>query len=261
MNRLTVVAVAAIVALASGFGLVRYVAGAEGRATASAAPVPVLMAAADIPDGTPFAEAWANGSIVQTEILQSMRPPTAMADPADLEGLVADGVLRSGQLVVQGVFVAPDDVGKPVLPPTFADDLPEGTVAVSFDASGAQAVSDLVSPGDLVNLLVQVPNAAELGLPDSGGPAMVHAFQGLRVIAIGAAIAPPSGADTPVANPGGGSFTVAVEERDAARLLFLTRQYEVYLTLVGPGTKPAVQPPVTKADALPEPAATKGEGR
>ena len=36
MNRLTVVAVSAIVALLSGFGLVRYVGGAEQRATASA---------------------------------------------------------------------------------------------------------------------------------------------------------------------------------------------------------------------------------
>lgn len=259
MNRLTVVAVAALVALVSGVGLIRYVAGAEDRATASAAPVPVLVAASDVPEGTPFSEAWAKGLVVRADILQAMRPATAVTDPASLDGTVADGVLRAGQLVVEGVFTSPDTAGGPVLPPTFASDLPEGTVAVSFEASGAQAVSDLVSPGDLINLLVQVPNAAELGLPDSGGPAMIHAFQGLRVIAIGAAIAPASGSDTPVANPGGGSYTVAVDARDAARLLYLTRQYEVYLTLVGPGIEPTDQAPVTKADALPAtPSGTAG---
>jgi Flp pilus assembly protein CpaB len=251
MNRLTVVAVAAIVALASGIGLVRYVAGAEDRATATAQTVPVLIAATDVPQGTPFAEAWESGSIVRAEILQGMLPSTAITDPAALEGMVTDGVLRQGQLVVQGVFVAPDDAGEAALPPTFADALPDGSVAVSFDASGAGAVSNLVSPGDRVNLLVQVPNASELGLPDSGGPAMVHVFQGLRVIAIGGAVAPAAGSEAAVANPGAGSYTVAVAPRDAARLLLLTTQYEVFLALVGPGTEPTPQSPVSKVDALP----------
>ncbi len=251
MNRLTVVAIAAVVALGSGFALVRYVAGAEDRATSSVSPVPVLIAAADVPAGTSFEDAWTTELIVQGEIAQALRPATAIAAPDGLNGTVADGVLRAGQLVVEGVFVAPSDVSGLNLPPTFAADLPEGSVAVSFDAGGAAAVSNLISPGDLVNLLVQVPNAAELGLPDSGGPAIVHVFQNLRVIAIGAALAPASGSTTPVANPGGGGYTVAVAPRDAARLLFLTRQYEVFLALVGPGTDPSPQGPVGKSDALP----------
>lgn len=251
MNRLTVVAVAAVVALASGAALVRYVAGAEDRATATAELVPVLVATADVADGTPFSEAWESGAIERSEILQGMRPATAIIDPAELDGAVIDGVLFEGQLVVQGVFVVPGD-GDAALPRTFADTLPDGTVAVSFEAAGAQAVSDLISPGDRVDLLVQVPNASELGLPDSGGPAMIHAFRNLQVIAIGAAVAPAEGAETPVANPGGGSYSVAVPPRDAARILFLTRQYDVFLTLIGPGDAAGPQDPVTRVDALPD---------
>lgn len=250
MNRLTVVAIAALVALVSGVTLVRYVAGAEDRATSNARPVPVLLAAADVPDGTTFEDAWTTGLVVQGEIAQAMRPASAIADPAALAGTVADGVLRQGQLVVSGVFVAPSDAG-PSLPPTFANDLPEGSVAISFDAGGADAVSNLISPGDLVNLLVQVPNAAELGLPDSGGPAIVHVFQNLRVIAIGPALAPKSGDPAAVPNPGSGAYTVAVAPRDAARVLFLTRQYQVLLALVAPGTDPVPQGPVGRSDALP----------
>ena len=250
MNRLTVVAVAAIVALLSGVGLVRYVGGAEQRAMASAELVPIITAAADVPEGTTFANAWNSGQIVWSKTLASIRPPTAVLDPSVLSGMVANRGLVRGQVVVDGEFVDPS-AARRVGPPTFATSLPDGTVAVSFEAVGAQAVSDLITPGDHVNLLVQVPNASELGLPDSGGTAIVHVFQDLLILAIGSTPAPPPGATKAAVNPGTGTYTVAVSPIDAARLLLLTREYTVFLTLVGPGTTPADQAPVDKANALP----------
>jgi Flp pilus assembly protein CpaB len=250
VNRLSIVAVAAVVALVSAFGLVRYVSGAEDRATASARQVPILTAARDLPEGTSFAEAWADGGIVASTTLAALRPATAVVDPKALEGTVADDVVRQGQIVVDGEFVDPTEARRGG-PPTFAATLPEGTVAVSFEASGAQAVSDLITPGDHVNLLVQVPNAAELGLADSGGPAIVHVYQDLLILAIGKTPAPAKGSTEPAANPGTGEYTVAVPPLDAARVLLLTRQYPVLLTLVGPGTTPDELAPVGRANALP----------
>jgi Flp pilus assembly protein CpaB len=252
VNKLAILAVAAVVALVSAFGLVRYVGNAEARAEDTVEPVPVLVATATLAEGTSWDEAYADGRIVATQTMASARPPTAVTDPATLTGLVTEGVLLAGQTVVAGTFVDPaaERVGSG--PATFADELPEGTVAVSFEAAGAAAVSDLISPGDRVNLLLNVPNASVLGLPDSGGPAVVHVFQDLEVIAIGTAIKPPDGSTEPVANPGAGTYTVAVAPRDAARLLFLTRQYEVLLVLVGPGNEPAEQGPVGATDALPQ---------
>jgi Flp pilus assembly protein CpaB len=250
VKQLTVLAVAALVALASGLGLVRYVGGAEERATASADLVPILTAAVDVPEGMAFADAWAAGSIVKSETLLAVRPPTAVVDPNTLSGKVAFGGLRRGQTVVEGEFVDPDSA-RQTGPPTFATGLPDGTVAVSFEAAGAQAVSNLITPGDRVNLLVQVPNAAELGLPDSGGPAIVHVFQDLLILAIGATPAPAPGATEAAINPGTGTYTVAVAPIDAARLLLLTRQYTVFLTLVAPGTEPTAMLPVDKTHALP----------
>jgi Flp pilus assembly protein CpaB len=250
MNRLTVVAVAAIVALLSGFGLVRYVGGAEQRAKASAELVPIITAAVDVPEGTTFAAAWSSGQLVWAQTLASIRPPSAVLDPNLLSGMVANRALVSGQVIVNGEFVSPSKARR-TGPPTFATSLPDGTVAVSFEALGTQAVSNLIAPGDHVNLLVQVPNAAELGLPDSGGPAIVHVFQDLLILAIGATPAPEAGATKAAVNPGTGSYTVAVSPFDAARVLLLTRQYTVFLTLVGPGTSPTNQAPVGKANALP----------
>ena len=253
MNKLVILAVAAVVAVGSGFGLLQYVSGAEARAEEATQAVDIFVAAQTVPAGTSWEEARSTGLIVTSQTLRGSLPPTAVTDAASLAGLVADDALLAGQTVVQGAFVDPAAERVGAGPPTFADDLPAGTVAVSFEASGASAVSDLISPGDRVNLLLNVPNASELGLPDSNGPAVVHVFQDLEVIAIGAALRPAEGAAEPVANPGGAStYTVAVAPRDAARLLFLTRQYEVLLALVGPGNEPSEQPPVGTADALPE---------
>lgn len=254
MNRLVVVAVAALVALGSGVGLVAYVGAAEQRATESARPVPVFVAASDVPDGTSFEDALASGAIVASESPANLRPPTAVADPAALAGTVADGGLHAGQLVVEGEFTEPGDSRRRRTgPPTFADALADGTVAVSFEATGADAVAELIRPGDRINLLVQVPDAADVGLPTTNGPAVVHVFQDLEVLAVGTVTGPGLGEEAAEGGPPPptGAYTVAVAPDDAARVLLLTRQYPVFVTLVAPGTDPDDQPPIGRTNALP----------
>jgi pilus assembly protein CpaB len=245
-----VLVIAAVVALGSCFGLVRYSSGAQDRAVAASEPVPVMVAAKDVPIGMPFETAWNDGRLAMSTIPQGLRPATAVTDPKALTGLLAVAPLVQGQLVVQGSFTdasAADRAG----PPTFATRLPDGTVAVSFKAESASAVSDLIRPGDRVNLLVQVPNASVLGLPDSGGAAMVHVFQDLQIIAIGDVPMPDATATEAPTNPGTGLYTVAVAPQDSARLLLLSHEYDVYLTLVGPKTAPSPLPPISDGDALP----------
>jgi Flp pilus assembly protein CpaB len=259
VNRLVVVAIAAVVALASGVGLVLYVGSAEDRAAETTKPVPVLVAARNVADGTSFEDAWTSGAIIEGETPQTFRPETAVVDPSTLEGTLADGGMRAGQVVVDGEFVEPGEQRRPPGPPTFADTLEDGTVAVSFEAEGANAVSELIKPGNRVNLLVEVPDAAELGLPPSEGPAVVHVFQDLEVLAVGSTLIPTEAAtaDPAEAAPAKaatitGTYTVATAPRDAARVLLLTRQYPVFVTLVGPDTEPEEQQPVGRTDAIPE---------
>jgi len=252
MNRIGVLVIAAVVAIGSCLGLVRYTSGAQDRAVAASEPVPVMVAAKDVPVGMPFNTAWNEGRLAMSTIPQGLRPATAVTDPKVLTGLLAAAPLVQGQLVVQGSFENPAKAAH-AGPPTFATNLPDGTVAVSFKAEAAQAVSDLIRPGDRVNLLVQVPNASVLGLPDSGGAAMVHVFQDLQVIAIGdVAMADASATEAPK-NPGTGLYTVAVPPEDSARLLLLSHEYDVYLTLVGPKTSPSDLPPISDGSALPTP--------
>ena len=83
---------------------------------------------------------------------------TAVTDPAALEGMMADGVLRAGQTVVEGSFAAPERPrprrrARPPSPTTS----PRAPWRCPSTPPGSSAVSDLISPGDRVNLLVNVP--------------------------------------------------------------------------------------------------------
>ncbi|HEV3225372.1 MAG TPA: Flp pilus assembly protein CpaB [Acidimicrobiales bacterium] len=250
MNRIGVLVVAAVVALGSALGLVHYASGAQDRAVKAAEPVPVMIATKDVPLGMPFSTAWNERRVVLSTIPRTLRPPTAVVDPNALTGTIAAAPITQGQLVVQESFAntaASDHPG----PPTFATQLPPGTVAVSFKATAAQAVSDLIRPGDHVNLLVQVPDASVLGLPPSGGAAVVHVFQDLKIIAIGDVTEAPKDATEAPKNPGTGLYTVAVAPEDSARLLLLAHEYDVYLTLVGPKTSSSNVPAIADHDALP----------
>ena len=57
MNRVGVLVVAAVVAVGSCFGLVRYASGAQDRAVQAAEPVPVMVAMKDVPEGMSFSTA------------------------------------------------------------------------------------------------------------------------------------------------------------------------------------------------------------
>jgi Flp pilus assembly protein CpaB len=256
VNRVGVLIVAAVVALGSCFGLVKYASGAQDRAVGASQPVPVIVAMKEVPAGMPFSTAWNEGRLALSEMPKALLPPTAVVDANALAGLIAAAPLAQGQFVVQASFTNASPTGR-VGPPTFAAQLPKGAVAVSFKAAAAQAVSDLIRPGDHVNLLVQVPNASVLGLPDSGGPAVVHVFQDLEIIAIGDVLMPAKDATEAPKNPGTGLYTVAVPPEDSARLVLLGHEYDLYLTLVGPKTTPSNIPPIADRDALPAVTAAK----
>ena len=259
MNRVGVLVVAAVVAVGSCFGLIRYASGAQDRAVSAAEPVPVMIAAKAVPQGMPFSTAWNEGRLTLSNIPKTLRPATAVTDPNAMAGLFATAPIAPGQLVVQESF-AKADANTRVGPPTFAASLPPGMVAVSFKASADKAVSDLITPGDHVNLLVQVPNASVLGLPDSGGAAMVHVFQDLKIIAIGDVQEPTADAAVAPKNPGTGTYTVAIPPQDSARLLLLTNEYPIFLTLLGPKTGAQELPAVADRDSLPAPTTTTVPG-
>lgn len=238
MNRTMIIVVAVVVAVASGAGMLMYVGRADARATKGVELVPVLVAKGDLPAGMPFATAWERKQIVPSETLRRLLPPTAVTSTQPLQGKVATGAVSNGQVIVAGMFAdaakaRPKEDGAP----TFADRIPAGQVAVTFKATAETAVADLIQPGDKVNFLVQTPDApAAPGQPATGG-GVTHVFQNLRVVSIGKVTLDQT-APTAPANPGTGLYTVLIDSEDAGRIIFLSRKFPVFLTLVSPTNKP-----------------------
>lgn len=277
MNRRTAVLASIVVTLLVGVGLFLYVSGADERAESNEALATAYVAATTIQRGTTFEAAFNDGAIAQIDMPARLIPETAIQDPEGMVGQLAVGNISSGLPIVTGQFATREQIGTPALGPnTFARQIPEGRVAVSFDA-GPQ-VGGFIRPGDHVNLMIEVPNAALLdeldadvprqigpdgvpaASPGTAGPTVVHIFQDLEVVAVDQTPIIPIGAapgtqvdpDAVVGGTGGNSYTVLVAPKDAARLIYLTNQYTVHLALLPPIYEATPVDPVDSTNALPE---------
>jgi Flp pilus assembly protein CpaB len=257
MQRTRAIIAAAIAAVLTGIALFAYVNSADQRAAAAESPVTMLAALQPIAANTPFQDAYNARSIGEVKVPKRLVPPTAVRDPQALVGQLATGNIAVGQLIVTEGFAKPEDI-QGARGSAVSRRIPDGRVAVTFSAGGQAAVAGLIQPGDHVNLLIQVPDTTQLGLPKSEGPAVVHVFQNLEVFALGttpsadpkAAPAAPGTAAAPLV--AGSLYTVLVDPTDAARLVLLTTQYPVTLGLVNPTYTPRNIPPVDKRDGLPK---------
>lgn len=255
MNRYVVVAIAAVVTLASGVGLFGYVSGADDRATEGLDLVPVLVAQADLAEGQRFDQFFTAGLIVQSETVEKSRPATAVVNPEDLQGLLSTRSIAAGQIIVASMFASQEDLNGRAGPPTFANQIDDGSVAVAFSASGLAAVGNLIQPGDLVNMFVQVESltggVAADGTPDPTSGAIIPVFQNLRIVAIEKVFAANPEDEVAPANPGGSTYTVFLSPIDAARLMHLTRRYTPLLILVPPDNEVIDFPPIIDLNAFP----------
>ena len=263
MNRTRAIAAAALAALLTGTMLFLYVSKAQDRAASAEQPVSVLVAKASLALGASFDDAYNNGGIGQVKMPKRLVPPTAVLNPTALAGKVATGPIAVGQTLVQESFASAEEVNaKGGTSSLLSKRIPADRVAVTFSAGASAAVAGLIQPGDHVNMLIQVPDAAAVGLPTSNGPAVVHVFQDLEVFALGttptvdpraaAAVDPKTGAAAPPVQVTGSLYTVLVDPKDAARLILLTTQYPVTLSLVNPDYKAKGLPPVSGKDAMPK---------
>ncbi len=250
-SRRTLILIAAIaVGVFAGLALLNYVRGIEDDVYADAQPVEVLIAKADIPEGTTAADALESVEI--TEIPLSIRPATFLApgNEAAISGLVALTEIPANQIIVNGLFVDPT-----VIAASFTDQIPSGQVAISVSVAQVRAVGGYLQPGDEVNILVNhdalacgreadpttgatdpVPVDVTEALTEEGyctyaAPAR-YLFQRVEILAIGARqTLQPGETGENVISPQGGTITFMVPS-EAAQLIASVQSESIYLTLL-----------------------------
>lgn len=255
------------VGLLAAFVLFNYIQGVEDDLAAGNELVEVLVATADIEQGTTGEDA-ARTRIERRDVPRDLRPANAVTDEAQLAGLVALNTLSANQVVVEGLFVSPT-----IAAPEFSDLLPKEYVTYSITMDRVRAAGGFVAPGDEVNILVAVEeNTDEVAAPDEEGSPLAnpddsfsfdghvifrphrYAFQGVKVLSVGSELVPQPGdeVDSVISAGGGGVITFALPP-EQAQFMATLNPATMILSLTSDDYEPEALPPLDSAlfDVLP----------
>lgn len=240
-RRTSMVIAAVVLGGIASFALYRHLDGIEKKVYADARPVEVVVVDIAVVEGTSGDQALTGAAVSTRPMPAEFRPATAVASLESIRGKVAALDLPVGTIVVDNMFVDPEQAEVD----TNADLIPEGLVAVSISVDEVRGVSGLVRPGDKVNMIID----------DPASPGTKHVlFQNVDVLFVGQTPAPEPGADPAVAAaaapaPAGGLLTLAVPPLAASKIA-LVSDAGVYLALVPSDNVPVPVPPVNSEDLL-----------
>jgi pilus assembly protein CpaB len=226
MERRRVLLVAAVLVAALGTGLVLvYAHGADARAADRFDTVDVLVAVAPIDAGETVGDADAAGKLAVRPVSRDALLDGHEADPAALADQVALVPIYPGEQVIAAKLGSAAEAAAP-LP------IPVGQMAVSVNLTDAARVSGFLAPGAQVAVFLN-------GTDETGGrPFTRLLLPRVTVLGVGSA-APESAApaddqqdpDVPDQLPPT-LLTVAVDQRDAQKMLFASANGELAFALL-----------------------------
>jgi len=228
MNRRRVLAIVAAILL-TVFGVVviiAYVNAAEERAQETAGLVPILVAAEEIPAGTPAQDLA--GRVAQREVPRAFLPEDAVIDIAELGRRVAVERILASEPLVERQFGDRGSVTRPG-----EAQLDEGREIITLTLEAQRALGGQITAGDLVGVIVSlqdVPGGDEATTEEAGSgdrcgvTGMV--LTRVEVTEVSGAADPETG------ESGGGAVTVSldVDQPDAERLAFAAEYGSIWLT-------------------------------
>lgn len=214
-----------------------YVRGADARAMAGKQAVTVLIADQSVPAGTEAGKAVDSG-LLRTEQMPADTVPAGVLSeiPSDLTQLVAVADIAPGQLVLRSMFGEDR-------PTTSGLTIPDGKVAVTVALGATQEVAGYVKAGSKVAVFDTYTERDGKGAPTGDGlPKKREDVQitrvllpSVEVLAIGGASAKKD--DSAGGQEGGVMVTVAVDQRDAERLILRSQTGSLHLALLSDTSK------------------------
>jgi pilus assembly protein CpaB len=222
-----------------------YVNGASTPAAAAQTEttVKVLTAARQISVGENAAQAQTDGKLVLTAVPESSVVIGALTSVDTISTQVALSTIYPGEQILALKF-GTTAASEQVLP------VPKGKIAISIELSDPGRVAGFVRPGSHVAIIVSFTNPGDPTAPASFTRVLVP---DVTVIGVGPTTVltakdtttDPSG--TVVAQT---VLTVALEQRDADRVLFASGSDVISFGLLGEGTKLTPDKGVTQSDLL-----------
>ena len=270
-RRILILILAVALAGLAAFATYTYLSSADERANQGSAMVNVLVLKKDVPKGTKGVEAIKNGDIGSEEVPQRLAPGSAITDVNSINQLVAITDYKAGALLQQGMFVDPT-----VAQTSFADrlDAEKGKHAISISVDQVHGVGGFVTPGDYVNLIINVPptalgqaaapadaakapNANGTSTDGASNESTVYLLQKVKVLAVGTSVIPQAGeasrdsgsaAATTAQNTG--LITFAVTPEEALKIAKAQDAGSIYLSLVPDDYQVAPIVPINDANEL-----------
>jgi pilus assembly protein CpaB len=247
-RRILILILAVALAGVAAFATYSYLSSADERANKDSELTPVLVLKADVAKGTKGVEAIKNQAIGPAEIPSHLVTGNAIADVNSINQLVAITDFKAGAILQQGMFVDPT-----VAQTSFADRLEaeRGKHAISISVDQVHGVGGFVTPGDYVNLVIEVEaiteedpgtedeatsNETESAAETAAAARTVYLLQKVKVLAVGSSVIPQAGEEVgeqdAEATSNGGLLTFAVTPEEALRIARAQEQGGIYLTLV-----------------------------
>lgn len=234
-SRLLAGVAAVVLAIVGAVLMFSYAQGADQRAVQSLDPVDVLVVKQAIPAGTPVETIKASVAIEQLPGASVMKSSLTNLD--SVAGKVAAVDLVPGEQLVSERLVAPEE-----LKSSGSVKVPAGLQEVSFQLEPQRVVGGRLTPGDHVGVFVSMEEGGLEAKADkettklSVHKALVTAVQRAPEAPVAAEPAPTASAD-PAADPrdstlptGSLMLTVAVNDVDAARIIFAAEYASIWLT-------------------------------
>jgi pilus assembly protein CpaB len=235
MGRRTILLVSAFLVAALGTSLVfLYARKADDRALKDQQQVEVLVAKSDIAAGTTATAAAAAGAFELRTVARSSVVSTAVSSIDAVRDKVALSTIFTGQQVLSVQFGDPS--ASQVLP------IPDGKIAVSIQLGDPARVAGFVEPGSNVAVFVTLASQG------SALPQTRLLLPAALVIAVGPTSLTPANADGTGANKEAlprAILTLALDQRNAEKLVFASQQGQVFFGLRNDKSKVAPGPGVT----------------
>ena len=185
-------------------------------------PIKLVVAAKDLPAGTPLEAALLGQASVPEKFVQ----PYAARTPRDVLGLVTLAPPAQGEQILMNKLRRADEVAGDA---TLAGMTPKGTRAVTIGVDAITGVGGFVRPGDDVDVLwtLKLPGSTK----QDGQVVMLTLFQKVPVLAVGGQMVGRPPAQGQTAAPRDYTVTLALTPQETAFLLFAREQGRIQLSL------------------------------